>query len=58
MMSAGCGVCWPLAGWLCCAVLCCAVQAEIVRQGSDVTLVGWGAQMRVLEQVRRRRLAV
>jgi len=25
-------------------------QAEIVRQGSDVTLVGWGAQMRVLEQ--------
>jgi pyruvate/2-oxoglutarate/acetoin dehydrogenase E1 component len=34
------------------------VQAEIVRQGSDVTLVGWGAQMRVLEQVRRRRLAV
>jgi hypothetical protein len=24
MMSAGWGVCWPLAGWLCCAVLCCA----------------------------------
>jgi 2-oxoisovalerate dehydrogenase E1 component beta subunit len=25
-------------------------EAEIVRRGSDVTVVGWGAQMRVLEQ--------
>lgn len=27
-------------------------EAEIVRRGSDVTVVGWGAQMRVLEEVR------
>ncbi|RLO07684.1 hypothetical protein DYB28_012771, partial [Aphanomyces astaci] len=26
-------------------------QADIVRSGSDVTIVGWGAQMRVLEEV-------
>lgn len=25
-------------------------EAEIVRQGTDVTVVGWGAQMRVLEE--------
>jgi len=27
-------------------------EADIVRRGSDVTVVGWGAQMRVLEEVR------
>jgi len=26
-------------------------EAEIIREGSDVTLVGWGAQMKVLSQV-------
>lgn len=25
-------------------------EAEIVRRGTDVTVVGWGAQMRVLEE--------
>lgn len=25
--------------------------ADIVKPGTDVTVVGWGAQMRVLEQV-------
>jgi 2-oxoisovalerate dehydrogenase E1 component beta subunit len=25
-------------------------QAEVVRAGKDVTIVGWGAQMRVLEK--------
>lgn len=27
-------------------------EADIVARGSDVTVVGWGAQMRVLEEVR------
>lgn len=26
-------------------------EADIVKRGSDVTVVGWGAQMRVLEEV-------
>ena len=26
-------------------------QAEVLRQGSDVTVVGWGGQLRVLEKV-------
>jgi 2-oxoisovalerate dehydrogenase E1 component beta subunit len=26
-------------------------QAEVVKEGKDVTIVGWGAQMRVLEKV-------
>ena len=26
-------------------------QAEIVQQGSDVTVVGWGAQMHVLQKI-------
>ena len=28
-------------------------QAEVLRQGSDVTVVGWGGQLRVLEKVGR-----
>jgi hypothetical protein len=26
-------------------------QAEVMRPGTDVTLVGWGGQLRVLEKV-------
>ena len=28
-------------------------KADVVREGSDVTVIGWGAQMRVLEAARR-----
>ncbi len=27
-------------------------QAEVMRPGTDVTVVGWGGQLRVLEKVR------
>ena len=26
-------------------------KAEVMRKGTDITLLGWGAQMRVLEKV-------
>lgn len=28
-------------------------QAEVIRQGKDVTVVGWGGQLRVLQKVGR-----
>ncbi|GJN10180.1 hypothetical protein PR202_ga28253 [Eleusine coracana subsp. coracana] len=30
--------------------ICCPSQAEVIRKGSDITLIGWGAQLAVLKE--------